>query len=542
MGWAELSEKNESRPERDIIIDESSTQNVVKRLFAFLNNEGYYCFIEGNKFYMYEYHYSIIREYSNYPTFIQFLQATMTQPSLVKKLQYWFYNNFGIKFNNDDLHGIIRKIVKRIMGEEEDKISDREIRNHILGEITKVKNRIKKMSSEVLLLNGKNDYELNLFKPSRIMQLALERKDERIIVIEDFKNINEFLEVFTDKENEDKSYNYLINYLAYWVQNLGLITPQIAFYMCGTEGTGKGTLVEQILFKFLNEVDYEKITVNELDRFNARINNKYLVFLDEAIIDRRMKSILKNIIGNQRIGVEAKNKDPTTINHVALWFIAKNDMRDSVLDTGDNRRYSILYNNRSLINRWGVEKTRWFRGIYCGTKEFEQELINFAIFLLQKSVDISKTIVPLDNTARNLIKELEEEKDMYKVQILERFYDFMEDAIVYNDQELSLENKKKLRVIYLLKDKMFLFNAYNIRPDLAGYLSIRKSEVTQYLFDHMQFSYFEPKGDKHIATYDGVNAIWFKVDLNNNPELYRILDDLYIRKIKEIVTIKDEDK
>lgn len=535
MGWADIEEKSSIRQDSDIVIDETNTQNVVKRLFVFLNNEGYYCFIEGNRFYIYEYNYSVVREYLNYATFIQFLQTTMTQPSLRNKMANWFYNNFGIKFNNDDLHGIIRKVVKKILGgTDESKISDREIRNHILGEITKVKNRVKKISKQVLVLNDKNDYELNLFKPSIIMQTALDRKDSRIVTFDDFKNINEFLETFTDKINEEKSYYYLLNYLAYWLQNLGLVTPQIAFYMCGAEGTGKGTLVEEILFPMLNEVDYEKITVNELDRFNARINNKYLIFLDEAVIDRRMKSILKNIIGNNRVGVEAKNKDPSTINHTALWFIAKNDMRDSVLDTGENRRYSILYNNRSLANRWGFEKTRWFRGIYCGSKEFNEELINFTIFLLQKSVDTSKIIVPLDNTARNLIKELEEERDMYKVRVLERFYDFMDDAVVYNDQELTLENKKKLRIIYIEKEKMFLFNAYNIRADLSIYLDIRKSEVTQYLFDHMQFAFLEPKGDKHIATYDSVNAIWFKIDLGNNQELYRTLEALYHKKLLEI--------
>jgi hypothetical protein len=541
MGWTNISNNIDNITGKQIIIDESNTQNVIKKLFIFLNNEGYYCFVENSKFYIYEYHYDSIQDYTSYATFIQFLQTTMTQPSLKGKLQTWFYDNFRIKFNNDDLHGIIRKIVHNISGSDELRISDREIRNHILGEITKVKNRVKKISNNVLLINDKNDVELNLFKPSKILQSALNIKDKIHPTTADFKNLNDFLETFTDRKNEEESYHYLINYLAYWIQNLGLITPQISFYMCGAEGTGKGTFVEKVLFKLLNPVDYEKITINELERFNHRIANKYLIFLDEAVIDKRMKSILKNIIGNERVGTEAKNKDPTTVNHVALWMIAKNEMKDSVLDTGNNRRYSILYNNRSLEDRWGYEKTRWFRGVYCESKDYETELINFAIYLLQYKIDDSKIIVPLENTARSLIKELEEEKDMYKIYMLERFYNYMEDAIMFNEQELNLNNKKKLKMLYLWKEQRFLFNAYNIRQDLATFLEMRKSEVTQYLFDHLKFVYLEPE-NKHITTYDGINAVFFKVDLISNQDLYRNLESLYNKKIQELNKLKEDIK
>jgi hypothetical protein len=115
----------------------------------------------------------------------------------------------------------------------------------------------------------------------------------------------------------------------------------------------------------------------------------------------------------------------------------------------------------------------------------------------------------------------------------------MEDAIIFNEQDLTLQNKKKLKLLYLWKEKRFIFNAYNIRQDTADYLGIRKSEVTQYLFDHMKFVYLEPD-KKHISTYDGINAIFFKVDNKSNPKIYKVLEDLYNKKLLEMNKTKED--
>lgn len=144
----------------------------------------------------------------------------------------------------------------------------------------------------------------------------------------------------------EKHLEYLIKWMAYGVQHPDQPIG-VAVALRGAQGAGKGILFRTYgsLFgqHFVHIAQGSQLT----GRFNASLGNAVAVFLDEALWagDRQGEGVLKALITEPTLQLEAKFRDPITVpNHLRImiasnadWFVpvGSGDRRFLVLDVAN---------------------------------------------------------------------------------------------------------------------------------------------------------------------------------------------------------------
>lgn len=147
-------------------------------------------------------------------------------------------------------------------------------------------------------------------------------------------------------------FDYLMRWMAYSVQYLDKPVG-VAVALRGAQGAGKGVLARTFgsLFgkNFAHVTNADQLT----GRFNASIGNSCLVFLDEALWagDKKGEAVLKGLITEPRLQLEAKFRDPIMV---------------------DNRLRIMVASNSDWFVPVGVRDRRWFvldvAHTYAGTE------------------------------------------------------------------------------------------------------------------------------------------------------------------------------
>ena len=140
----------------------------------------------------------------------------------------------------------------------------------------------------------------------------------------------------------EQHYNYLIKWMAYGVQHPGEpIGVAIAFR--GAQGAGKGVVARTYgsLFgrHFVHIANGDQLT----GRFNASLATSCAVFLDEALWagDKKGEGVLKALITEPRLQLEAKFRDPIMVDNRLRIMVASNE--DWIVPAGiGDRRWFIL--------------------------------------------------------------------------------------------------------------------------------------------------------------------------------------------------------
>lgn len=152
----------------------------------------------------------------------------------------------------------------------------------------------------------------------------------------------------------EEHYNYLLGWMARLVQKPGE-PGQVAIVMRGDLGTGKGFFTHQLgsLFgrHYLQISDPKHLVGN----FNVHLRDCLLLFGDEAFYagDKKNESVLKTLITERLLTVEAKGVDAETaanLTHIILasnsrWVVpaGASERRFFVLDVSDQHRQDTHY-------------------------------------------------------------------------------------------------------------------------------------------------------------------------------------------------------
>jgi hypothetical protein len=137
-------------------------------------------------------------------------------------------------------------------------------------------------------------------------------------------------------------FDYLIRWMAWSVQNLDQPIG-VAVALLGDQGAGKGIFVRAFggLFgeHFAHVANGDQLT----GRFNATIGKSCLVFLDEAVWagDKKAEGVLKALITEPSLSLEAKFRDPITVANRLRIIVASNNEWAVPAGIGD-RRWLIL--------------------------------------------------------------------------------------------------------------------------------------------------------------------------------------------------------
>lgn len=190
----------------------------------------------------------------------------------------------------------------------------------------------------------------------------------------------------------DGMYDHFFNWLAYCFQYRE--APKTAWIAHGTQGTGKGVLVNYVLVKLFGASNVSQKRMEELeDKFNAYLEHSLLCIIDEAQISDsgRSKMImanLKNQITEPTITIRRMRQSAyETTNRVG--FIFNSNKSDPVVVEAGDRRFNVgEYQPGKIV----ITDT--------DIKTIDAELLDFAYRLWQHSVDLDQVRTPKVNEAK----------------------------------------------------------------------------------------------------------------------------------------------
>jgi hypothetical protein len=141
---------------------------------------------------------------------------------------------------------------------------------------------------------------------------------------------------------QQEIFDYLIRWMAWSVQKLDQPIG-VAVALLGDQGAGKGIFV-RAFGSFFGEHFAHVANGDQLTgRFNASIAKSCLVFLDEAVWagDKKAEGVLKGLITEPSLSLEAKFRDPITVANKLRIIVASNNEWAVPAGIGD-RRWLIL--------------------------------------------------------------------------------------------------------------------------------------------------------------------------------------------------------
>ncbi len=139
-------------------------------------------------------------------------------------------------------------------------------------------------------------------------------------------------------DGNEAVYNYVLDLMAYLIQNPGGERPGVALVMKGEQGCGKGILMRH--FGKLFAPHYLHISDSEhlVGKFNNQLAQAIVVFVDEGTWggDKASEGKLKALITEPTHMIEAKGRDAVAVeNHVNVFIASNNDW---VVPAGRNER------------------------------------------------------------------------------------------------------------------------------------------------------------------------------------------------------------
>ncbi len=199
----------------------------------------------------------------------------------------------------------------------------------------------------------------------------------------------------------DESVCRFINWLAYIWQFRK--KTKTAWLLHGTQGTGKGYLFHNVLRPLFGQNATIKTLANIADdMFNSWEESALIVFVDEFNIHNastgvtKAASRLKNAITEPLANIRKMRVDPLELPSYTNYIFATNDVGALQLEEGD-RRFNIPPRQETKIAYAIPEMVRDAAGF---DKRTEAELGEFALFLAEFKVDLTKANYPMEGEAK----------------------------------------------------------------------------------------------------------------------------------------------
>lgn len=176
-------------------------------------------------------------------------------------------------------------------------------------------------------------------------------------------------------------FDYLVKWMARAVQNPA--SPgEVAVVLRGGKGAGKGTVAK--IFGRLFGRHYLQVAnpSHLVGNFNAHLRDVIFLFADEAFFagDKRHESVLKMLVTEDSIPIEAKGVDVESYPNYVHLIMAANDPH-VIRASGDERRYFVLN-----VGEDRKQDARYFAEMH---KQMENGGYEALLFFLQ-NVDLSE--------------------------------------------------------------------------------------------------------------------------------------------------------
>lgn len=202
--------------------------------------------------------------------------------------------------------------------------------------------------------------------------------------------------------SDEEALAHFINWLAFILQERKKTGTAWVFH--GTQGTGKGLLYHRILTPMLTHAyTHMKRLENVEDQFNAWLEQSLIVCIDEFKVkdsaqSGKLMNKLKNIITEPHGTIRAMRTEQREVPSFTNVIVFSNE-HDSVSIPIDDRRFNVAPRQElPLLNRHPHLKE-------AIEAKLEDEIPLFASFLMYLSVDKTSVAIPLENDAKDTLRE-----------------------------------------------------------------------------------------------------------------------------------------
>lgn len=303
----------------------------------------------------------------------------------------------------------------------------------------------------------------------------------------DFTPITDHMKILVG--DDEKGYNYLLNYLAHMVQRPGEL-PRVALAFRSEQGVGKNIFFEN-LGTYLLGNEYVLQTA-EMDKVIGRfsmVNNKLMVIMDETSGKDSFSNNdkIKNIITAEKIAWERKGIDGIKINNCGRYIVFSNGEIPVKIE-GSDRRFAVFECSTSVRNN-----KEYFKRL---VKTFKDKKVMRAFYDYLMTVDISNWDSINDRPITKAYKDIQS----VNVPIIARFLEqhiYKYEAIDLYDDDGLFEKNEMRRIGATDFYKMFMrwcemngfkrveYNSTKFGRQLVKYKGIEKkrSNCVKYFID-----------------------------------------------------------
>lgn len=260
--------------------------------------------------------------------------------------------------------------------------------------------------------------QANLFKPTEYMKQGKKRNVACPPVTQKI--------VMHAVGGQQEVYDHFMNWAAYILQNLE--PTGTAWVLSGTEGTGKGLMMNRILRPVFGAYQTTVRRMEELaEKYNDWMRNVLFVFVDEVQTsalqnEGQVMAKVRNFVTEPMITVRAMHAIGTEVSNYSNWMFFSN-AADPVKIPKNDRRYNV---GRFQPDKLKISDQELDR--------IEYELQDFHDFLLTYKVDKDKARTPLDSDERNqLISIGEASVDTVAAALLAGNFEFFVDSLPSSD-------------------------------------------------------------------------------------------------------------
>lgn len=197
-----------------------------------------------------------------------------------------------------------------------------------------------------------------------------------------------------------EAYNHFLNWIAYMFQTR--TKPGTAWVLHGTQGTGKGLILNEILTPIFGQEHVLQLTTQSFqDQFNAGFETALLGWIDEfQLPDGREQTSsmnkLKNLITEPKLIIRAMRRN-AVIRPSYIGLIIATNHSDPIPMTANDRRMNIAPAQDIPLEITTTE-----------IEALRLERAQFAAFLRDYEVDVERVRRPLLNAARQTMIDISE--------------------------------------------------------------------------------------------------------------------------------------
>lgn len=308
-------------------------------------------------------------------------------------------------------------------------------------------------------------------KTLNTFQLTSFMKEEPKNVIKCPPTILKFIHHALGSDNDITE--HFLNWVAFILQNRDRTLT--SWVLHGTQGTGKGVVVDKILRPIFG---FNQTTVRRMEEFkqpyNAYMKQCFIVGVDEvqtrSLLDESgVMANIKNFITEPMITIRMMYATPVECRNYTNWIFLSNKSDPIQIDREDRRtnvaKYQPLkfYPTQADLDKWPADKAK-----------IKKELQAFHDYLFHFKVDATAAATPIETEDRNTLIAIGENAiDTVSAALLDGNMEFFIDLL-----PTSSRPKTDFKEIAKLEDYKAVLKDILVRTDaLTGRVNVQRDEL-----------------------------------------------------------------